>query len=64
MDDIKHMCDTNNKTCPEGEVLASTTVHDMESHNTQMIEKMLLGNFSTVPLVSLTEKRVKLSVVR
>ena len=63
VDHIKCMYDTNNKMRPGGEVLASTAARDMENHDVQMIRQLLLGFFSTVPLVTLTEKRVKLSVV-
>ena len=63
MDDIKRMCDTNNNMRPGGEVLKSAAARDMENHDVQLIWQLLLGNFSTVLLVSLTEKRVKLSMV-
>ena len=63
VDDIKHMCDTNNRARPGGQVMASSAEHDMENHDVQLIRQMLLGTFSTIALVSLTEKRVKLSIV-
>ena len=63
VDNIKRMCDTNNKIRPGREVLASAAARDMENHDLQLIRQLPLGNFSTVPLVTLTEKRVKLSLV-
>ena len=42
--------------------MASLAVRDMENHDTKMIRQLILGNFSTFPMVTLTEKRVKLSI--
>ena len=56
VDDIKRILDTNNRTCPGGEVLASLSVRDMENHNTQMIRQLVLDFFPTIPMVTLTEK--------
>ena len=56
-DDIKHILDTNNASRPLGGVLGSAAARDMEDHDPKMIRQLLLGNFSTVAMVTLTEKR-------
>ena len=37
VDDIKHMCDTNNRARPGGQLLASAAARDMENHDVQLI---------------------------
>ena len=43
-------------------MLASAGARDMEDHDPRMFCWLLCGNFSTVTMVSLTEKKVKLSI--
>lgn len=40
----------------------SAVVRDMENYYNQMICQLLLGNFSIIPMVTLTEKKIKLSI--
>ena len=57
-DDIKCILNTNNASRPVGEVLASEAARDVENHDLQVIHQVLLGNFSTVAMVTLAEEKV------
>ena len=56
-DDINRILDMNNASRPLGGVLGSAAARAMEDHDPKMIRQLLLGNFSTVAMVTLTEKK-------